>query len=263
MSFLGNLFGRTKVDEPTLKYSPPGFNAGGLNTSFSNNSYNVTPSGARNDLIGSGVDNFNTFGNITGDLRATVAPGFNDLLNSRLNTLNDARTSAIGNLRENLASRRVLGSSFGQDTINRGEAEFARQKDAIVTDNFQKSLEMNNRLLGQQYDAYNKAFQTGLTELNLEASVAQELTGKASQALLDAAKTQASLTLQAQSFNAASALSQGQGLGQAIGMVATGGMSGLTGGMGGTGASPMGSFFSPSGSNPFNPNGSRNTMAYG
>jgi len=44
---------------------------------------------------------------------------------------------------------------------------------------------------------------------------------------------------------------------------ATGGFGGGLGGIGPTGASTFGSLVSPSGSNPFNPDGSRNTWAYG
>jgi len=201
MSYLKSLFTGSKAEAAPVQYSPPGFSAGGLTSAFSGNQYTVSPDANRAGLISDISSNFRELGNTFGNLRSTVAPGFNDLLASRLSTLGDTATKAIGDLRQNLASRRILGSSFGQDTLGRLGAEFGRQRDAIVADNFLKSLEASTQLVKQQFDAYNSAFQNRIGELNLQANVASGLTGAAAKILADNAQMTARLQTSASVSN--------------------------------------------------------------
>jgi len=239
MSYLSTVFTGSKVKAEPVQYASPGFNAGGLSAEFKGGtlggpgSYVVTPDANRTGLVSDISSNFRSLGDLTGGLRATVAPGFNDLLKSRLNTLNDSATSAIGDLKQNLQARRVLGSSFGTDTISRANAEFGRQRDAVVADNFLKSLEANNNLLKQQYDAYNQQFQAGLSEMNLEASIANGLTTTAAQVLAANAQTTAKLQEDASKENVKNNIALAAGLGQFFGLN-SGGFGGLTkqGGLG-------------------------------
>jgi hypothetical protein len=180
-----NLF-KPKVELVTP--STPSFSGGGLLGSSGSGQGVVTANAARNDVIsglsGAGETAANTFGN----LYETVKPGFNDLLSARLNSFNDSARSAIGDLAQNLSARRILGSSFGQDTLTRGRAEFNRQRDNIVADNFLKSLEAQRQLTADQFKARIAAFQPKLDELNLEASLAASLGLAGSKAIADAAQ---------------------------------------------------------------------------
>lgn len=218
MSYLKTIFTGSDVQANPVQYSSPGFNAGGLSTSFSGNNYNVSPDANRTGVVNDISSNFRNLGDITGGLRATVGPGFNDLLNARLNSLGDSATSAIGDLRQNLQARRVLGSSFGQDTISRAQSEFQRNRDSIIADNFTKSLDANNQLLKQQYDAYNQSFQANLGELNLEANIANGLTGKASEILAANAQTTAKLQEDASKENVKNNIGLASGVGKAASM---------------------------------------------
>ena len=212
---------------PKIEYTPPGFSGGGISSNFSGNSYNVSPSADRTAAVGGLSDTFANFGNETGALRSTVAPGFNQMLQSRLAQINDAGTAAIGNLQQNLSARRILGSSFGNDTVTRANLEIARQRDATIADNYLRSLDANNQLLQQQYGAYSKQYSTALDEMNLEAGIASNLTGQASTQLAANARAQAELDAKAQE-------AQGKFIGSMIGLAAapfTGGASlALTGG---------------------------------
>lgn len=215
MSFLTDLFGKTKVDTPAPVVSPiSGFKGGGLSGSQSGNDYVVSPDAMRTAQVGGVSGAFGQLGDLTGDLRSTVGPGFNDLLKTRLQSINDSAHKAVGDLRTNLQSRRVLGSSFGQDTLTRADAEFSRQRDAATSDSFLKSLEVNNELLKQQYSAYAKQYQTGLDELNLEASTASGLSSKASDIFAQNARLTASLTSSADQFNAKMSNDQAAGFGK-------------------------------------------------
>lgn len=228
---------------PKIKFSQPtGVNAGGLSTQFDyaggTGGTSVTASPERKGLVS---DLGNTYGSLAdayGNLASTVAPGYNDLLKARLTQVNNSRDAAIGNLRQNLDSRRVLGSSFGQDTLTRADAEFSQQRDAITADNFLKSLDASNALITQQYNALRGKFQTGLDELNLEANVGQQFSGKANDLLAANAQAQAKLDAQAQ-----------QGAGSFLGGLVTKMVpSGALGGMFGGGAAAAGGMGATAGS---------------
>lgn len=216
MSFLGRLFGGSS---PQVQMQPQGFNAGGLSTTFGPGGYNIAATPERTGLVSGLSNTFGELGNQYGSLAATVAPGFNDLLRARLGQINDSASAAIGNLRQNLQSRRVLGSSFGQDTISRGEAEFARQRDAATADTFMKSLAASSELLAKQYEAWTKQFSTGLDELNLEAGIAGPLVQNANNVLAQNARTNAELEARSQ-----------EGTGRLLGTVGSLALAPFTGG---------------------------------
>jgi hypothetical protein len=210
MSFLTDMFGSTKVSPASVSapppVTPPGFRAGGLAVNWGDNGYNVGASDARTSAVGNLADTFGALGNQYGTLASSVAPGFNDLLKTRLTDLGNQATAAIGDLKQNLQSRRILGSSFGQDTINRLNTGINQQRDAVIADNYLKSLQAQKELIGQQYQAYAQKFQTGLDELNLEASTASGLMGSAAGIL----QQNQSLLEKANEFNAGSINSAAQ-----------------------------------------------------
>lgn len=187
-------------DTPQVQYNPVGASGGGLNTSIPSGGGNitVTPDANRLGAVGDVANTYSDLAKETGDLRSKVTPGYNDLLTSQLGNINDSARSAIGNLRTNLQSRRILGSSFGQDTIGRTDAEFSKQRNETMATNYLSSLDASNKLLQQQYQARTQAANTGLTELNLEANVANGLIGNTNQILAQNAQTNAKLEAEAQ-----------------------------------------------------------------
>lgn len=237
MSFLSAITGNgdAHVNAPPVTFTPPNFTGGGLNGTFSVNRYGVTPDATRTGAVDDLSNSYTQLGDQTGALRDTVAPGYNDLLKSRLTSFNNNAASAIGTLNQNLQSRRVLGSSFGQDTITRAQNQFNQSRDQIVSDNFLQSLNTNNQLLNQQYSAYSQAANTKLNELNLESSLASTLGSKSADLLNQNAQTEAKLSEDAAKSNATNSISQANGFGNFIGKVAmapmTGGLS-LSGGLG-------------------------------
>lgn len=82
---------------------------------------------------------------------------------------------AIGDLRENLARRRVAGSSFAQDALARGEAEFARQEAEFGAQTDFQILQAEAELLNQETAANIQGFQTALNQFNLESGLAAEV----------------------------------------------------------------------------------------
>ena len=228
---LGGLLGGGGKSAPQVNYTPPGFNAGGLSATFGGNSYSVTPGSDRTAAVGGLANTFNQQGNAYGDLLKTVQPGFSDLRNAQMQNLQNQRTSALGNLQQNLARRRVLGSSFGQDAATRANLDYNQQQAQVQAQTYLQELQSSTQLTQQQFAAYQSSFSTTLNEMNLEAQVASDLTNKASSNLLSAAQTQAQLDAQ----NAAGVGKFFGSIGQMLGS----GLSGMFGGSGG--ASSVGS----------------------
>lgn len=175
---LNKLFGGKKgeAQAPLANFQAPGFSAGGLSAQADKTGqYSVTSNGERLGLVGDIANQYGLQAGELGALRNRVAPGVSDLRNARLAELENARTAAMGNLRENLQRRRVLGSSFGQDSLARADLEFGQAKSKASAESFLQELEMTNNILNQQYEAGRNQFQTSLNELNLQADVAAKL----------------------------------------------------------------------------------------
>lgn len=184
---LSKLFGGEKGEAQSglSTFQPAGFSAGGLTTGFdpATGRITLTPSAERLGYVRGVSEGFNAEADLFGGLRSRVAPGVSDLRRARLEEIENARVQAIGNLRENLSRRRVLGSSFGQDAATRAEAEFAGARERVSAESFLQELEMSNQLIQQEFASRRASFQTGLDELNLQADLAAKLSGAATQQL--------------------------------------------------------------------------------
>lgn len=183
---------------PLENFSPSGFAAGGLTTTFSGGNYGVSAGPDRMAAVGNIANTFGTQADALGGLRTTVAPGFSDFRKAGLSDIENARLSSIGNLRENLQRRRVLGSSFAQDAASRAEAEFGQTKAKFEASSYLAELEATTNLMQQEFTARRSQFQTGLDEMNLEATLAANLTGKATDILGKNAQMEAQLNFLSQ-----------------------------------------------------------------
>lgn len=210
---------------PKVQFSPVGASGGGLDTSFSGNvggvggHYTTTADATRTAAVGDVANSYGDLADKTAGLSATVAPGYNDLLASQIDSINNSARSAVGNLQQNLQSRRILGSSFGQDTLTRAQAEFSKQRADTTANSFLQSLTARNQLLQQEYQARTAGANTGLNELNLEAGVANGLIGS----------TNSIMAANAQADAKAEAASQA-GAGKFVGTLVGGGIGFMAGG---------------------------------
>lgn len=224
----------TAAFKPKVEKAPfyqSGFSGGGLEGRFGQNAIGTVtldPNSDRGQAIAGLTNAANTAADTLSGLYDTVKPGFNDLLSARLAQINDASRKAVGDLRQSLAERRIMGSSFGQSTIDRANAEFSRQRDQAIADNFLKSLEAQRQLTADTLNARVKAFQPKLDELNLETGLAQQLGAQGSQQLNQNAMFNAQ---QQTAANASGLNALGSVLGTALGF----GKSLFTGGLGGFG----------------------------
>jgi len=100
-----------------------------------------------------------------------VEPGIGKLTQSSLAALENRRRKSIGDLRSNLARRRMAGSSFASDAIARADAEFGQKESQIRSTSFLAELEAKTQLIQQEAVARSKSFAAHLAQTKFEATL--------------------------------------------------------------------------------------------
>ena len=161
----------------TASFAPSGFSGGGLTGSFNQGTgqTSVRSNEQRQGFVGNLASLFPQQAGLVSGIRSQLAPGFGALTQSRLAELDTRRRESVGNLRDNLQRRRVLGSSFGADAVSRADAEFAQDADRIRAESFLQELDLNRQLIQEEFNLRRNEFQTQLDELNLQAELASGL----------------------------------------------------------------------------------------
>lgn len=223
--------------QSSVNLSPINLNAGGFSSSLNNNTLSLRSSGQRQGLVSNLAGTSLEQADLLAGLRGQVGDATEGLRASRLREVENRRRSSISNLRDNLARRRVLGSSFGQDAETRANLEFAQESDRVEAESFLQELELNNQLINQEFDVRRNAFATQLDELNLQADFAAGLSSQASNLLQASAQLKAQLAAQQAGIDANIATSQANldtqaaaGTGSFLGKLAGIGLAPLTGG---------------------------------
>lgn len=158
-------------------------NAGGLRSKTSDSRVKVRSTPARQALVNSLAGTFTDTAKQLSQIRSLATPGFSAFREAGLQEIGTRRQAAIGNLRDNLARRRVLGSSFADDALIRGEAEFAKEASEFAAATTLQELDTQVQLIQAEGQQLISATQTQLQELNLQADIALALQGRAAQAL--------------------------------------------------------------------------------
>lgn len=295
-SIVSGLFGgKSNARDILDDFTPAGFSSAGLRGTFANNTFSLqrtpqmqrtlagiragfegraaalrdraaaisgqipTLQGIRGNLSGLRPGLADLRGDIQG-LRSELRPGFGRLTRSRVEELRGLRGRAVGNLREELSRRRVLGSSFAAREIGALEAEFAQEEDRIRAESFLAELDATNQLIQQElgifgaeagivgqefamalqeaglvdlsnqslvqaFDSSIAGAQAELQQLNMETSLAAGLSQVASQLI------NSNLTAQAEA-QAAHEAGAAEFLGTVIGAFAGGAKKAATGGAG-------------------------------
>lgn len=245
---MGSLFGGPQIDTSGVNRAinqgfraadikPIAFQGGGLRGSVRNGKAKIRSSSARQGLVDSLASTSLNQAEALGGLRGQVGDAVSGLKASRLREVENARRSSVSNLRDNLARRRVLGSSFAQDALTRNDLEFAQESDRVAAESFLQEIDLNNQLINQEFEARRTSFATRLDEMNLQADMASNLSTQANTLLQQSAQLKAQLAMQgAQSqaylaANQASLDAQAQaGAGSLFGKLAGVGLAPFTGG---------------------------------
>jgi hypothetical protein len=241
---LNSLFGEdpaSVVRGQSPERSLLGFSGGGLTAGFSGGNVNIGASAERNALIDSlrGV-----FGDRAGEFRrlaGLVEPGFGALTEAGVQSIRDQRRRTVGNLRENLARRRISGSSFAADAITRAEADFAQREAQFRATSFLQELETVSRFIDESFKSDVDRFSTLLTEMNLQGDLGAQFASKGTASLSAANSIQqqllADIAIQEQQGRGALFSNVGTALSTSLGNLFSGPLSG-SGGQSGTVTAP-------------------------
>lgn len=200
-------------------FQPVNLDAGGLQTTFNNNRLGVTASPERQQAVSGLAGAFRDQAGALGDLRGQVEPGMGRLTSARLQEIENARQRSIGNLRENLQRRRVLGSSFGADALTRAETEFAQQSEQAAAEGAMQELQLSNELLNQEFEAAQNAFRTQLESMNAEADLGAQLSTRLTDIMAQLTQAEAESIANTGQREAEMIAQSQEGMGQAVGQI--------------------------------------------
>ncbi len=224
-------------------YNFPGFTGGGISGGPvpGQTGIYLNAQGAM-DAVNQLNDTFQQGSQAFADLGKTVQPGFSLFRQTGLQSIENARQANQSNLQNNLAQRRVQGSSFANSSISNANADFAKQSADFIAQSYLQELNASQQLTQQQYSMATQGYQAVLNEMNLTGAMAMDYASKMGTTLASIAETQgqldlgaaqtnaqaaieqAKMQLQAQEFNAQMQMSEMMGIGQLAGGLLGGGM---------------------------------------
>ena len=181
---LGGAINQTRQGSKALKgFTPAGFESPGLSGSFnrSTNSFNLSRTAEGEQSLADLRGGFEGLAGEVRGLRGDVKPGFGRLTRSRVEAIRAAGSRTVGNLREELGRRRVLGSTFASREIASTEAEFGRLEEAARAESFLQELDLTRQLISDEFRASIGGFAAVLDQLNFESSLAADLANSSSQ----------------------------------------------------------------------------------
>ena len=108
-------------------------------------------------------------------LRGTITPGFSDIREVRRQDIENARSRAVGNLRDTFARRRLSGSNFAADQFIRAEREFGEAQAQAQAQSFLEELDANLRVLDFEGRTIGAALDRELTEFGIASGVNVQL----------------------------------------------------------------------------------------
>lgn len=155
-------------------------------------------------LTGAGADNsgYNS-------LLSQIAPGFGALTQNALTDINNQANAALGNLKSQLARRRVLGASFANSQLTGLNAQYDQMRQKAIADSWQQEMTMTLDTLKQRTDARNSTLSQAMSQIQFEGNMGTQLTQQLMSNMnnlaslqADLVKTAATLKLQGQESRA-------------------------------------------------------------
>lgn len=207
-----DLFGGGNDAAPVEAYQPYAFNSSGLSMDLWGRGGGGGIAGTLGGMGGKGFDltqspemkswlenTSGAFGRQAGGLGAMlpmVSPAFGKLSEAALGNIENQRLNTIGDLRENLARRRVGGSSFASDAAARTDAEFAQKKAETGAQMKLAEIDATTKLLEQVTGARVNEWQTFISQSNFESNLAAQLSSGVSSAMSANAQMAAQINAQ-------------------------------------------------------------------
>jgi hypothetical protein len=179
---------------PSLSVSAPGYS---LSSSNGNFSLNRAPSVALSTIDSNLPGYFNTINQLKSQFQAGASAD----RKARMAAAQAAEQSGLSNLKESLAQRRVLGSSFANAQQTQAQSEYGNMMSQQAAQSWLDELNANNQILQSEAQGFTAANNRALLDLNAfktASGLAGTVSGQAMQAGIDQGTTQATLNEQAQ-----------------------------------------------------------------
>tara|TARA_R100001082_G_scaffold110543_1_gene90755 strand:+ start:2548 stop:3330 length:783 start_codon:yes stop_codon:yes gene_type:complete len=195
---LDEILGQSKDDilKPITDYQDTAMalDAGGLQGQLVDGVYTVTPTdSSRDNLVGDIQAGLGDYATELGSLREQLAPGFGALTKARVERLQNAKRKAVGDVRENLARRRVAGSSFASDAEARTAREFDVPIAEAAAQSFLEELQLSSNLLQMESEAQISSAKVALDELNTRLNLGLGASNQLTGAMANLAAAQANI----------------------------------------------------------------------
>ncbi len=184
--------GRSESEKILGRFQPTGFTTPGLSGTFANDRFTLRRGGEASDALGAVGSLSQEQASAFRGLRDRVQPGFGELTRTRIDAIRGAGKRAVGNLREELGKRRVLGSTFASREIASTEAEFGRLEEQSRAESFLQEVALTGQLIKEEFSASLEGVLTVLKQLNFETAIGAQLSSNTSQLI------NANLTAQAE-----------------------------------------------------------------
>lgn len=182
---------------PTQSTVVPSGGFGGLRLTGGRNNLVIRPSEQRRTLVQRSANVIGQRADALAAVRQRVAPGFGELTAARLGEIEASRQRGIGNLRENLARRRLAGSSFASDALIRAEREFGQAAATARAESLLQELDITTQLINEEFSQRQQSIERSIADLDLQAEVGTRLLAGVSGELGASARLEAELAAQA------------------------------------------------------------------
>ena len=186
------IFGGTSESEKILqRFQPTGFTTPGLSGTFANDRFTLRRGGEAGDAISDVGALSQEQASAFRGLRDRVRPGFGELTRTRIDAIRGAGKRAVGNLREELGKRRVLGSTFASREIASEEARFGQLEEQSRAESFLQEVALTSQLIQQEFSASITGVLEILKQLNFETAIGAQLSANTSRLINDNLTSQA------------------------------------------------------------------------
>lgn len=199
--------------------TPTGFQSTGLSAKFDGSNFNLQRSSGVNDQLGlAGKLGFGAARDFA-SLRAKVDPANGEFRRARLASIRNAKSKAIGGLKEELRRRRLSGSTFESREVLNAEKEFALLEDEIQASSMLQSIEQSSNLIAAEFESAFTSVKTVLDQFNFESGVAANLANSANGLQGAQAAATSNLAQVTSNIDAENAAGWGNILGPVIGQI--------------------------------------------
>ena len=127
--------------------------------------------------------------------REQIRPGFGRLTAAAVQTVRNRGSAAVGNLRESLSRRNILGASFAQDAITRTRLDFAQEEERVRAEAFVAEIGLELQNIQTQFNVNQAQLAEEFRELQLASQFLANVDQKKLKDLSKAASVEQSLLL--------------------------------------------------------------------